>query len=244
MTRPRVPLGLESTRATLNRQACAEAGAVLIEARKKLGLAVTDVSARLLLSPAQVKALELVQPEAFYGAEFYAAALKKYAAFLGVDSSAVDRARVEPASGPAGDQTPFRRGPVSVTTAAPAVTPRPRNALVVAVGLIITTLAGWLLLSSIVVRPFRALDRRAETSPPRPPQPTPAPTETSEPVAAAAAPAVEETRDPAPAPMLTPISTVAEPAVEAIAPASVSAVASGEDAAEDASVGRVKVAHD
>jgi hypothetical protein len=78
MNRPRVPLGLEALRATLNRTACAALGQQLAAARRDRGLSISEVASLLMLSPAQVTALEDVRPDAFYGAEFYTQALRKY----------------------------------------------------------------------------------------------------------------------------------------------------------------------
>lgn len=233
MNRPRVPLGLESTRATLDRQACAEAGAALVEARLARGLTIHDVGAKLLLSPAQVAALEQVRPDAFYGAEFYAAALKKYATFLDVDTAALARVRIDPRSGDGSGQPSRRRAPAWPHVA--SAIPRPRNAFAVALGIVITTFAGWLLFSSIVTRPFRALDRRTQASrqPQKPAEPTTiqlTPTESVKP-----APVTAEAAEPAAASILRPLSAVAGTW------APVTAMAAS---ASDVGLGHIKVARD
>ena len=149
MTRPRVALGLEASRATLDRAACLRIGRQLAGARERLGLNVQSVATSLLLSPAQVKALEAVEPEAFYGADFYAKALKKYATLVGVESDLIERALVAPASTGDDSPPPFLRGRTAAQRAsASTAVPPPRKPVILAVALLVTVLGGWLLVSS------------------------------------------------------------------------------------------------
>lgn len=60
-------------------------------AREQRGLTTTAVGERLLLSPRQVRALEEVDLSAFHNSRFYAAGLRKYAAFAGVDAAPLER---------------------------------------------------------------------------------------------------------------------------------------------------------
>jgi hypothetical protein len=160
MTRPRIPLGLESTRATLNRTICAQIGTELASARKARGLGIGDVASRLLLSNGQIRALEAVQPEAFYSAEFYAGALRKYAAFVGVQSDQIDRVLVRPEADAEADAEPrFKRGS---SPAEQAAAPRPNRSLFRVVWLVATA-AVVLLLATAAPRLTRS-DRNAAGS--------------------------------------------------------------------------------
>lgn len=118
MTRPRVPLGLEASRATLNRAVCLELGTQLAEARARRGLSISEVATLLGLSRAQVTALEQVHPEAYYGAEFYCSALKKYLIYMGFSPAEGARVLVGPASVSPAGAAPERR---PRTSAAPAL---------------------------------------------------------------------------------------------------------------------------
>jgi cytoskeleton protein RodZ len=60
------------------------AGARLQSARTERGLTIEDVSARVLLSPSQIRGLEQGDVRAFYSSHFYNQGLRKYAALLGV----------------------------------------------------------------------------------------------------------------------------------------------------------------
>lgn len=227
MTRPRVALGLESSRATLNRAACADVAVALIEAREGRKLTIQHVADRLLLSPAQVSALEHSDASAFYGAEFYAAALRKYAAFLAVDSPAIGRVVVGPQVDASG--APLRRPERSPAASGTSIgATRPRNGVRVAVGVVLTSLAGWLFMSSVVTRPSRSPEGRAQAARPQPDvplvaSPPPGPVQVpDEPVSESAA-------------ALTPISAVADP----LPVAPVHAVATGLSASTDA--GRIHV---
>lgn len=73
----------------LDRRLCAELGAELARVRETRGLSVAQVSEKLLLSPRQVKALEEVEFSAFHNATFHVNAMRKYAAFAGLDLARV-----------------------------------------------------------------------------------------------------------------------------------------------------------
>src|SRR5690348_16884372 len=98
MSRPRVSLGLEASRPTLNGPLCAELGRQLAAAREVKGLTIEQAAAQLLLTPRQVHALETVVAEAFYGADFYGIALRKYTVLLGLDAGLASQALVPPKS--------------------------------------------------------------------------------------------------------------------------------------------------
>jgi hypothetical protein len=153
MNRPRVPLGLEATRATLNRAACLHAGQALAEARREQDLSIQMVGSRLLLSPTQVAALEEVNADAFYSAEFYASALKKYAALLGVALDQIDRVIVGPERPDTGPAIGFKRGRRSAE--APLVPVRPRKTAIAAAAVFVGALASWPIVSSFRSTPAR-----------------------------------------------------------------------------------------
>lgn len=73
----------------LDRRLCAELGAELARVRETRGLTVAQVSEKLLLSTRQVKALEEVESSAFHNATFHVNAMRKYAAFAGLDLARV-----------------------------------------------------------------------------------------------------------------------------------------------------------
>lgn len=75
----------------LDARLCADLGAEFTRARDARGLSIAQVAERLLLSTRQVKALEKVEFAAFHNATFHLSALRKYAAFLDVDSRALDQ---------------------------------------------------------------------------------------------------------------------------------------------------------
>lgn len=86
-------------RQSLDRAQCAAIGERLAAARNARGLTVDDVGRTLLLSPRQVRALESFEAQAFHNVSFYLNALRKYAAFCGLDEGLVARletTRVEP----------------------------------------------------------------------------------------------------------------------------------------------------
>jgi cytoskeletal protein RodZ len=188
MARPRVPLGLEATRTTLNRAACAEIGRVLAETRVDRKLSAQDVARRLMLSPAQVAALETVQPDAFYGADFYANALRKYAAFLDVP---VDSARV--LIGPAADEAPlpFKRGQAATPDTSQNAAPigrLGRAAIAVSLVLAASLAAGWWWLGRNQTEGTTPVAGHESGSPSSPEAVQPAPTVTTDPPAPAAEP--------------------------------------------------------
>jgi hypothetical protein len=151
MTRPRVRLGLEASRATLNGTVCAQLGQLLAEARRARGLSVKDVAERLLLAPVQVTALEAVQPDAFYGADFYVTALRKYAALVDVDAALVSRALIRPEDRQAAVPA-FKRGRRADAPSGLAIPNLPRpgsRALAVAAAVVVTMGAGWLVVSAV-----------------------------------------------------------------------------------------------
>lgn len=106
MNRPRIALGLESSRASLNVDACAELGRAFSAARQSQKRDVREVAARLLLSTAQVNGLERADAEAFYSAELYLVAARKYDALLGLSSSLVDQLLVHAVDSAAADTRP------------------------------------------------------------------------------------------------------------------------------------------
>ena len=73
----------------LDRRLCAELGAELARVRVAKGLSIAHISEKLLLSPRQVKALEEVEFSAFHNATFHVNAMRKYAAFAGLDPARV-----------------------------------------------------------------------------------------------------------------------------------------------------------
>lgn len=154
MNRPRVPLGLEATRATLNRAVCLHVGRALAEARQEQDLSIQMVGSRLLLSPTQVAALEEVNADAFYSAEFYASALRKYAALLGVEPDQIDRVIVGPERTDTGPAAKLKRGRRSAE--APLVTVRPRKTAIAAAAVFVGALASWPIVSSFRSTPARA----------------------------------------------------------------------------------------
>lgn len=125
MTRPRVSLGLEASRPTLNGPVCADLGRQLAQRRQGQGLTVEQAAQRLLLTPRQVHALESVSVEAFYGADFFVIALRKYAALMGLDPAVASEALVPP--GPAGLPPPSKAVPAPTVIARPHPSPRSRT---------------------------------------------------------------------------------------------------------------------
>lgn len=78
-----------SGESSLDARLCGDLGAELARVRESRGLSVAMVGQELLLSTRQVKALESVDFGAFHNATFYLGALRKYAAFAGVDPARV-----------------------------------------------------------------------------------------------------------------------------------------------------------
>ncbi len=142
MNRPRIPLGLESARAALNHEACTRLGRLFADARAQRGIDVRNAAARLLLSPRQVVGLETADGDAFYSAELYQVAARKYDALLGLASPLVDEILVPPVLDTQAPVTPVavtRRSPVRLAAAASLAA-----AVTLAVG-------GWLVLRGIPV---------------------------------------------------------------------------------------------
>ena len=142
MNRPRIPLGLESARAALNHEACTRLGRLFADARAQRGLDVRDAAARLLLSPRQVVGLETADGDAFYSAELYLVAARKYDALLGLASPLVDEILVPPVldtQAPVAPVAVARRPPVRLAAAASLAA-----AVTLAVG-------GWVVLRGIPV---------------------------------------------------------------------------------------------
>ena len=80
-------------RQSLDRAQCTAIGARLTAARAARGLTIDDVGKTLLLSTRQVRALESFEVQSFHNVAFYLNALRKYAAFCGLDEGLI--ARVE-----------------------------------------------------------------------------------------------------------------------------------------------------
>ena len=97
--RPTSSFELES-RPSLDRAQCVAIGERLTAARSARGLTVDDVGRTLLLSSRQVRALESFDIQAFHNVSFYLGALRKYAAFCGIDADSlvkrIEATRVEP----------------------------------------------------------------------------------------------------------------------------------------------------
>lgn len=146
MKRPRLDLGLDASRPTLNESECARVAALLSASRRLRGLSVQEVGAKLLLASTQVSALESVRPDAFYSAEFYATALRKYAGLMGVDAAELDRVLVRPE--PPASAPVFKRGRPAVGVSLARV-PRPSTRVMVGAGLLVTAVAGGLLVAAV-----------------------------------------------------------------------------------------------
>lgn len=101
MKRPRLSLGLEASRATLDEEVCATIGRQLAAARQSRRQSLGDVAERLLLSPRQVQGMETAEHDAFYSAEFYVTALRKYHAFFDLDPTPIDQVLVPAEPSPA-----------------------------------------------------------------------------------------------------------------------------------------------
>lgn len=82
------------THPSLDRAQCVAIGERLTAARSARGLTVDEASRTLLLSPRQVRALESFEIQAFHNESFYLGALRKYAAFCGLDDDSLIR-RIE-----------------------------------------------------------------------------------------------------------------------------------------------------
>lgn len=207
MNRPRLDLGLDASRATLNEAECARIGERLAAARRSRGLTLQDVGTSLLLAPSQVSALEIVRADAFYSAEFYATALRKYAGLMSVDAAAIDRVLVRPAA-PA--STPaFKRGRRSIGASLPSV-PRPSKRVMLGAGVLVTAVAGGLLVAAVLERS---------------PKPAPAANDTSVAPAGPSEPATPAALPPPPAPSSQPdtVLSIDDSAPPAMVPVSTSA---------------------
>lgn len=151
MTRPRIDLGLQSSAARLNPQIAAQLGRMLEQARIEARLSIDAVSARLLLSPGQVRALEEGNPSVFYSASFHLAGLRKYASLLEIRSDLIDRVLIQPeeaASDPESGQ--FKR-PMDLRhrVEAMASMPRPSKGVVASVAAGVTLVATALVARSV-----------------------------------------------------------------------------------------------
>ncbi|MEO8482564.1 MAG: helix-turn-helix domain-containing protein [Acidobacteriota bacterium] len=211
MKRPRLDLGLEASRATLNEGECVRLGEVLGGARRARGLSVKDVGAKLLLAAAQVSALESVRADAFYSAEFYATALKKYAALMGLDAAETDHVLVRPiasSSSPA-----FKRGRGSVGASLASV-PRPSRRVLLGAGIVVTAVAGGLLVAAVLERSSARHASAASGNAALPPSPEPVAPDTQpqpalQPLEASPPTPFDETAPPA----MVPVSTAAPKSV-------------------------------
>jgi hypothetical protein len=94
MNRPRLSLGLESSRPTLDEAVCVRIGQELAAERSLRHRTIREVAERLLLSPRQVQGLEIADHDAFYSAEFYVTALRKYHALFGLSPDLIDQVLV------------------------------------------------------------------------------------------------------------------------------------------------------
>jgi hypothetical protein len=197
MNRPRLDLGLEASRATLHQGECARVGGLLRDGRARRAFTIDDVAKRLLLAPAQVVALERGSADAFYSAEFYAAASRKYATLVGVDAADLSRILVQPQD--PGAPPVFRRGRRGAMVESIFKAPRPSARVMVGVGVVVTTMAAGLLIAAVWERSGRR-DRDSSAGPvetpslepaapaPAPAPPAPAPSRAPEPLDAASHP--------------------------------------------------------
>ena len=153
MNRPRVPSASKPhARPSIGPRVCRLGGASA-EARREQDLSIQAVGSRLLLSPAQVAALEEVNPDAFYSAEFYVSALKKYAGLLAFESDQLDRLLVGPERTDKVAPAAFKRG--RRLPEAPLIPVRPRKTAIAAAVVIVTGLVAWPLLSTFQSTPTR-----------------------------------------------------------------------------------------
>jgi hypothetical protein len=90
MKRPRLSLGLESSRPTLDEDVCVRIGRELAAERTSRQHTIREVAERLLLSPRQVHGMESADHDAFYSAAFYVTALRKYYALFDLQPSVID----------------------------------------------------------------------------------------------------------------------------------------------------------
>ena len=103
---PLPPHVLRAAVPILDDRACGALGMKLAAAREARGLSIDQVCAVLLLSRRQVRALERLDPEAFYNSAFRLGALRKYVAYLGLPADLLDDVQVEPPA--PDDQLPAR----------------------------------------------------------------------------------------------------------------------------------------
>jgi hypothetical protein len=111
MNRPRLSLGLESSRPTLDEAVCVRIGQELAAERSSRQRTIRDVAERLLLSARQVQGLESAEHDAFYSAEFYVTALRKYHALFDLSPALIDQVLV-----PADPLPPVAPSPKPPTT--------------------------------------------------------------------------------------------------------------------------------
>jgi len=149
MKRPRLELGLEASRSTLNGEECARLAQLLSAIRRSRGMSIQDVGTKLLLAPAQVSALESVRADAFYSAEFYATALKKYVVLMGLAVTEADRVIVRPAAPVA--VPAFKRGRRSIGVSLGSF-PRPSKRVMLGAGVAVTAVAAGLLVAAVFQR--------------------------------------------------------------------------------------------
>lgn len=96
--------------------------------RERLQIAIADVANRLLLSQTQVRALEAGDASAFYNLGFYAQAMKRYRALLGLPEHAVASALAQPADIDASPTTQPAEDRPAASAATPRLAPAPQTA--------------------------------------------------------------------------------------------------------------------
>ncbi len=168
MNRPRIALGLESSRASLNADACAALGRALLEARQSQALDVRGIASRLLLSTAQVNGLERADSDAFYSAQLYLVAARKYDALLGLSSPLVDQLLVR-AADTSQPETQKASSPAASHESRRLLRPLAAAAMVAMVSLAV---GGWLVLEGWPVSVSTDADRDAAVFDRQSPAPT------------------------------------------------------------------------
>jgi hypothetical protein len=201
MKRPRLELGLDASRSTVNHAEAARVGALIKAARMERGLSLGEVGGKLLLAAAQVSALEAADADGFYSAEFYGAALRKYVAFVGLTGVDMDRVVIRPSFSAA--DSSFRRGRRSGLR----LVGRPSRRVMVGAGVAVTAVAAGLLIAAVVQR-RSSLRPEATVAPPS---------------FAPLPPAPETSQPPALPPAQTPdaVASASEPVLSSLVPVSV-----------------------